>query len=100
MSKRPIRLGEMLVQMGRVTADEVERALAHQHAHGGYMGDALVALGILTREELGWGLANQHDIPFVAPAAGEHRPRARRARARRVGQRAPACSPCCGSRAA
>jgi hypothetical protein len=65
MSKRPIRLGEMLVQMGRVTADEVERALAHQHAHGGYMGDALVALGILTREELGWGLANQHDIPFV-----------------------------------
>ncbi|HEY0015946.1 MAG TPA: hypothetical protein VGC13_06490 [Longimicrobium sp.] len=65
MSKRPIRLGEMLVQMGRVTADEVERALAHQHAHGGYMGDALVALGILTRDELWWGLANQHDIPFV-----------------------------------
>jgi hypothetical protein len=65
MTKRPIRLGEMLVQMGRVTAEEVERALAHQHAHGGYMGDALVALGILTRDELWWGLANQHDIPFV-----------------------------------
>ncbi|HEX6037664.1 hypothetical protein [Longimicrobium sp.] len=65
MTKRPIRLGEMLVQMGRVTADEVERALAHQQAHGGYMGDALVALGILSREELWWGLANQHDIPFV-----------------------------------
>ena len=65
MTKRPIRLGEMLVQMGRVTADEVERALAHQRAHGGYMGDALVALGILTRDELWWGLANQHDIPFV-----------------------------------
>jgi hypothetical protein len=65
MSKRPVRLGEMLVEMGRVTADEVERALAHQHAHGGYMGDALVELGILTREELWWGLANQHDIPFV-----------------------------------
>lgn len=65
MTKRPIRLGEMLVQMGRVTADEVERALAHQREHGGYMGDALVALGILTRDELWWGLANQHDIPFV-----------------------------------
>lgn len=65
MTKRPIRLGEMLVEMGRVTPDEVERALAHQHEHGGYMGDALVALGILTREELWWGLANQHDIPFV-----------------------------------
>ena len=65
MTKRPIRLGEMLVQMGRVTADEVERALAHQREHGGYMGDALVALGFLTREELRWGLASQHDIPFV-----------------------------------
>lgn len=65
MTKRPIRLGEMLVQMGRVTTDEVERALAHQRTHGGYMGDALVALGILTRDELRWGLASQHDVPFV-----------------------------------
>jgi hypothetical protein len=65
MTKRPIRLGEMLVQMGRVTADEVERALVHQREHGGYMGDAFVALGILTAEEVRWGLANQHDIPFV-----------------------------------
>jgi Type II secretion system (T2SS), protein E, N-terminal domain len=65
MTKLPIRLGEMLVQMGRVTADEVDRALAHQREHGGYMGDALVELGILTRDELWWGLANQYDIPFV-----------------------------------
>jgi hypothetical protein len=65
MTKRPIRLGELLIQMGRVTADEVERALAHQREHGGYLGDSLVALGILTRDELWWGLADQHGIPFV-----------------------------------
>jgi hypothetical protein len=65
MTKRPIRLGELLVQMGRVTPDEVERALAHQREHGGYVGDSLVALGILTRDELWWGLADQHGIPFV-----------------------------------
>ncbi|HEU4881909.1 MAG TPA: hypothetical protein VFT45_06685, partial [Longimicrobium sp.] len=65
MTKRPIRLGELLVQMGRVTPDEVERALEHQREHGGYVGDSLVALGILTRDELWWGLADQHGIPFV-----------------------------------
>lgn len=65
MTKRPIRLGELLVQMGRVTADEVERALEHQREHGGLVGDSLVALGILSRDELWWGLADQHGIPFV-----------------------------------
>ncbi|HYR06824.1 MAG TPA: hypothetical protein VEQ60_03570 [Longimicrobium sp.] len=65
MTKRPIRLGELLVQMGRVTPDEVERALVHQREHGGYVGDSLVALGILTRDELWWGLADQHGLPFV-----------------------------------
>lgn len=65
MTKRPIRLGELLIQMGRVTPDEVDRALAHQREQGGYLGDSLVALGILTRDELWWGLADQHGIPFV-----------------------------------
>lgn len=65
MTKRPIRLGELLIQMGRVTPDEVERALVHQREQGGYLGDSLVALGILTRDELWWGLADQHGIPFV-----------------------------------
>jgi Type II secretion system (T2SS), protein E, N-terminal domain len=65
MTKRPIRIGELLVEMGRVTGEDIERALAHQRQHGGYMGDALVTLGILTHEELWWGLADQHGIPFV-----------------------------------
>lgn len=65
MSKRPVRLGELLVELGRITPDDVERALAHQREHGGYVGDALIQLGALTREELRWSLASQHSIPFV-----------------------------------
>lgn len=65
MNKKPIRLGELLIELGRVTREDVERALAFQAEHGGYMGDALVTLGILSRDELWWGLADQHDIPFV-----------------------------------
>lgn len=60
-----MRLGELLVHLGRVTADDVTRALEYQRQHGGYMGDALIRLGALTREELRWTLADQYDIPFV-----------------------------------
>lgn len=65
MSKRPLRLGELLVQLGRIEPDDVTRALRHQQEHGGYLGDALIHLGVLTREELRWSLADQYDLPFV-----------------------------------
>lgn len=65
MNKRPIRLGDLLIEMGRITPDDVECALDHQRVHGGYLGDALIRLGLLTHDELRWSLADQHDIPFV-----------------------------------
>ncbi|MDQ3388762.1 MAG: hypothetical protein M3483_04590, partial [Gemmatimonadota bacterium] len=65
MKKRSIRIGELLVELGRATHEEVERALAHQREHGGFVGDALVGLGVVTREEIRWCLADQHDLPFV-----------------------------------
>jgi hypothetical protein len=65
VTKRAMRLGELLVHLGRVTEEEVTAALAHQQSHGGYMGDALIEMGALTREELRWTLADQYDIPFV-----------------------------------
>lgn len=60
-------LGHILVQLGRITEEEVERALEHQQAHGGYFGEALMALQLLTPEELEWGLASQFDLPYVFP---------------------------------
>jgi hypothetical protein len=65
VTKRAMRLGELLVHLGRVTEDQVAAALEHQRAHGGYMGDALIEMGALSREELRWTLADQYDIPFV-----------------------------------
>ncbi|HEX8316965.1 hypothetical protein [Longimicrobium sp.] len=65
VNKRPIRLGELLVQLGRITPDDVARALEEQRAGGGFLGDALIRLGLITRDELTWTLADQHDIPFV-----------------------------------
>lgn len=60
---RPI--GEILVDLGRITPDDVQRALAYQRERGGYFGNALVDLGLVTQAEVEWGLADQYDLPFV-----------------------------------
>ncbi len=65
MERRRKAIGEILVELGRVSAEQVESALAHQRENGGYFGDALVDLGLVTRAELKWTLAGQLDLPFV-----------------------------------
>ncbi|HEX6309102.1 MAG TPA: hypothetical protein VFZ69_12985 [Longimicrobiales bacterium] len=65
--RRP--LGTILLESGRITEADVDRALAHQRVHGGFFGQALVSLGILSREETDWALANHFDLPFIFPHA-------------------------------
>lgn len=62
-------LGAILLESGRITQADVDRALAHQRVHGGFFGQALVSLGILSREETDWALANHFDLPFIFPNA-------------------------------
>jgi hypothetical protein len=65
MKKRSIPLGEILTDLGRITPEDIERALAFQREHGGFFGDALVALGIVSEEEIRFALADQYDLPVV-----------------------------------
>lgn len=65
MERQTKTLGEILVGLGRISPAQVDEALAHQRAHGGYFGDALVHLGIVTRAEMKWTLADQYNLPFV-----------------------------------
>lgn len=60
-------LGEILQSLGKISEAQVEEALVHQRAHGGYFGEALVALGMVSAEEMEWGLASQFDLPYVFP---------------------------------
>ncbi|TVQ29466.1 MAG: hypothetical protein EA370_15065 [Wenzhouxiangella sp.] len=64
-------LGEVLVELGRISEAEIERALEHQRLQGGYFGQALVDLGIIEPEELEVGLASQANIPYMNPRAGQ-----------------------------
>jgi hypothetical protein len=66
MTKRG-NLGQILRDLGRITGEEQEAALAYQKEHGGFFGEALIALEFLTAEELEFGLASQFDLPYVFP---------------------------------
>lgn len=62
-------LGEILQDLGRISQDDVDRALAYQRDNGGFFGEALIALGVVQEEELGWSLASQFDLPYMFPEA-------------------------------
>jgi hypothetical protein len=63
------QLSAILLESGRIAEDDVQRALDHQRAHGGFFGQALVALGVVSREEIDWALASHFDLPFIFPDA-------------------------------
>ena len=62
-------IGQILISAGRITEDDVKRALELQRDNGGYFGEALVASGVVNQNELEWGLASQFDLPYVFPDA-------------------------------
>ncbi|RMH12727.1 MAG: hypothetical protein D6701_13190 [Gemmatimonadetes bacterium] len=60
-------IGQILMSFGRITEEDVARALEYQRENGGYFGEALLGLGMVSQEELEWGLASQFDLPYVFP---------------------------------
>lgn len=60
-------IGQILLDLGRISEEDVGRALEYQRDHGGYFGEALQACGFVSKEELEWGLASQFDLPYVFP---------------------------------
>jgi type IV pilus assembly protein PilB len=69
-------VGEILIDLGRITEADVARALEYQRENGGYFGEALVACGFVSEEELEWSLASQFDLPYVFPEADSIDPEA------------------------
>ena len=67
MAKRIItkRIGEVLLERGVITQKELEKALAHQKAHGGLMGQILIQLNIVTEEEIALALTAQYGFPYL-----------------------------------
>jgi len=60
-----LRLGELLLEDGLVTREELEKALSRQKSRGGLLGAALVELGYLTEAALAAALARRYGIATV-----------------------------------
>ena len=64
------RLGNILLQGGRISAADVERVLALQRREGLRFGEAALRLGVITEEDLAGAIAKQYGIPHLVPGAG------------------------------
>lgn len=65
MLRQKFKLGEMLTKAGRISASQLDAALAHQKTVGGRLGAALIKLGYVTERELLGFLAEQLGMPLV-----------------------------------
>ncbi|AVS96728.1 type II secretion system ATPase GspE [Paracidovorax avenae] len=63
--QRPL-LGELLVQSGKLSARDLERALSAQQEMGGLLGRVLVRLGLVSEIDVIQALSRQLDIPLIA----------------------------------
>jgi type IV pilus assembly protein PilB len=61
------RLGEMLVEQGMLTNEQVQDALRLQHQSGLLFGETLVQNKLITEEKIVAVLVNQFGIPFILP---------------------------------
>jgi hypothetical protein len=59
------RLGEVLVERGIVTQEQLDDALALRRVNGRRLGEILLSMGTITREQLSWALSESLHIPFV-----------------------------------
>ncbi|MBI5343464.1 MAG: Flp pilus assembly complex ATPase component TadA [Deltaproteobacteria bacterium] len=59
------RLGELLVETGLLTEENLTRALTEQRLKRGKLGEVIVALGLATEDEIAQTLSVQLGIPFI-----------------------------------
>ena len=59
------RLGEVLLERGIIDRKKLEQALAYQKEHGGLMGQVLIQLGFTTEEEVALALTAQYGFPYL-----------------------------------
>lgn len=64
-SSKNLRLGDILVQNGLVSEEDLERALAVSKEKGQRLGEALIELGLMDPDAITWAMGHQMDLSFV-----------------------------------
>ena len=67
MAKRIIkkRIGELLIERGAITQQQLQQALALQKKKGGQIGQVLVQLGFVSEEQVAQALTVQYGFPYL-----------------------------------
>lgn len=66
MSEQPKRrLGEILVERGFISGEQLREALRAQYQEGRRLGEILLEMGALSQDELNWALSELLGIPYV-----------------------------------
>ncbi len=68
------RLGDIVVERGWITAEQLEKAIREQKTVGMQLGSFLLHRGLLTREQLGAALSEQYEAPFQSLDRGSVHP--------------------------
>jgi hypothetical protein len=63
-----MKIGEIFVTLGQLSARDLERALKRQEQHGGKIGENLVAMGLVTPMQLTSALRLQREVETALPA--------------------------------
>jgi len=61
------RLGDMLVQEGLITPEELEEALRYQVIYGGKLGTNLIEMGLVDEGDICLALSRKLGVPYVDP---------------------------------
>ena len=59
------QLGELLIERGVITQEQLQKALAVQKEEGGLLGQVLVRLGATTEEDIAQALTAQFGFPYL-----------------------------------
>lgn len=58
------RLGDIVIEHGWITAEQLDKAIAEQSKVGMQLGSYLLHRGLISRQQLGIGLSEQFEVPF------------------------------------
>ncbi len=61
----PLRLGEILLTYNLITQAQLDDALAYSERRHTRLGKAFIEMGFLTQDQINWALANHLKIPYV-----------------------------------
>jgi len=67
-------IGDILAELRNLSADQVEKVLAHQRETGLRFGEAAVALGLVSKEDVLFALSQQFHYPYAPEEKRTHTP--------------------------